>query len=104
MALRSEACIIREPIGARCAKQSPGTEGAGNGSLGGDIGDRMTKKLVHKKTGCIRITRRQGDRIAFEIEGREIGYIEFSRIPHESRISVAVCMDRDVKVTRPDRG
>jgi hypothetical protein len=63
----------------------------------------MTKKLVHKKTGCIRITRREGDRIAFEIEGREIGYIEFSKIPHDSRISVAVCMNRDVKVTRPDR-
>lgn len=63
----------------------------------------MTKKLVHKKTGCVRITRRQGERIAFSIDGRELGFIEFHRIPNDARISVAVCMEPDVRITRPDR-
>lgn len=63
----------------------------------------MKRKLVHKKSGCVKIARRNGDRLAFSIDGREIGWIEFSGMPESKRVRVACFFDAEVRITRPDR-
>jgi len=64
----------------------------------------MTRKLVHKKTGCVKLTRKNRERLAFSIDGREIGFVEFGGIPEGKRIKVACFFDAEVRITRPEKG
>lgn len=63
----------------------------------------MIRKLVHKKTGCVKITRKNRERLAFSIDGREIGFVEFDGIPDGKRIRVACFFDAEVRIMRPEK-
>jgi hypothetical protein len=50
--------------------------------------------------GRVVLTRRQGDTVHLSIDGREVGVVEFLRVPHDAKVSVAFTFDRSIGIMR----
>jgi hypothetical protein len=50
--------------------------------------------------GSVARTCREGDRIHLERDGERLGYLEVVRVPHDAKIRLCLCLDRDIRIVR----
>lgn len=50
--------------------------------------------------GCVSRSVREGDRIHFSRDGESLGFIEIQRVPHDSKIRIAIAFDRSILIER----